>query len=56
VMNRVVALPGEETLIGSWTALTQLSPAAQMINTSATTAAGVSFLGAPEQRDSPDRA
>jgi hypothetical protein len=39
VQSRVVALPGEETLIGSWTALTQLSPAAQMINTSATTAA-----------------
>ena len=39
MQSRVVALPGEETLIGSWTALTQLSPAAQMINTSATTAA-----------------
>ena len=37
--RRVVALPGEETLIGSWTALTQLSPAARMINTSAVTAA-----------------
>jgi hypothetical protein len=39
VKRRVVALPGEETLIGSWTALTQLSPAARMINTSAVTAA-----------------
>jgi GNAT superfamily N-acetyltransferase len=39
VRRRVVALPGEETLIGSWTALTQLSPAARMINTSAATAA-----------------
>ena len=37
--SRVVALPGEGTLIGSWTALTQLSPAARMINTSAATAA-----------------
>ncbi len=33
------ALPGEETLIGCWGALTQLSPAARMINTSAATAA-----------------
>jgi hypothetical protein len=39
VQSRVVTLPGEETLIGSWTALTQLSPTAQMINTSAATAA-----------------
>jgi GNAT superfamily N-acetyltransferase len=39
VKRRVVALPGEETLIGSWTALTQLSPAARMINTSAVTTA-----------------
>ena len=39
MQSRVVTLPGEETLIGSWTALTQLSPAAQMINTSAATAA-----------------
>ena len=29
---RVVALPGEETLIGSWTALTQLSPAVQTLS------------------------
>jgi GNAT superfamily N-acetyltransferase len=33
------ALPGEETLIECWEALTQLSPAARMINTSAATAA-----------------
>jgi GNAT superfamily N-acetyltransferase len=39
VQSRVVALPGEETLIGSWKALTQISPAARMINTSSATAA-----------------
>lgn len=37
--SRVVALPGEETLIGSWSALTELSPAARMINSSAAIAA-----------------
>ena len=38
-MTSSIALPGEETLIGSWTALAQLSPGVRLINLSAATAA-----------------
>ena len=38
-MTSSIALPGEETLIGSWSALAQLSPGVRLINLSAATAA-----------------
>ena len=44
-MTSSIALPGEETLIGSWTALAQLSPGVRLINLSAATAAVFRFLG-----------
>jgi len=37
--NEIAALPGEETLVASWQALTQISPGARLLRYSAATAA-----------------